>query len=87
MNNELSLDFIMMTETIAAMFERQTPVRVIFNDPATIVFWKNGDKTVVKVQNGEPFDKEKGLAMAFVKHFFADKGKYNEIFKKFCGDD
>ena len=28
---------------------------VIFNDPATIVFWDDGTKTVVKAQN-EPFD-------------------------------
>lgn len=30
--------------------------RVIFNAPATIVFWLDGSKTVVKAQNGEPFD-------------------------------
>ena len=37
---------------------------VIFNDPATIVFWEDGGKTVVQCQNGEEFDPEKGLAMA-----------------------
>lgn len=30
--------------------------RVIFNAPATIVFWIDGSKTVAKAQNGEPFD-------------------------------
>ena len=39
---------------------------VIFNPPATIVFWTDGTKTVVKVHK-EPFDKEKGIAMALVK--------------------
>ena len=34
--------------------------KVIFNDPATIVFWKDGTKTVVKATN-EKFDREKGL--------------------------
>jgi len=40
--------------------------RVIFNPPATIVFWTDGTKTVVKVHD-EPFDREKGIAMALVK--------------------
>lgn len=40
--------------------------RVIFNPPATIVFWTDGTKTVVKAHD-EPFDQEKGIAMALVK--------------------
>lgn len=48
---------------------------VIFNDPATIVFWKDGTKTVVKAQ-GEPFDPEKGLAMAFSKKMFGNDRDY-----------
>lgn len=57
--------------------------KVIFNNPATIVYWHDGTKTVVKAQDGEPFDKEKGLAMAFVKKVCGNKGNYNEIFKEF----
>lgn len=40
---------------------------VIFNDPATIVFWSDGTKTVVKCCKDDTFDKEKGLAMAILK--------------------
>ena len=55
---------------------------VKFNDPATIVFWSDGTKTVVKTQDDEPFDPEKGLAMAMVKKFLGNKGSYfNEISK------
>lgn len=55
---------------------------VIFNKPATIVFWADGTKTVVKCEN-EDFDPEKGLAMAIVKKTMADNHSYyNEIFKK-----
>ena len=57
---------------------------VIFNPPATIVFWKDGTKTVVKTQNNEPFDKEKGLAMAYIKKVFGNKGNYNDMFRKWC---
>lgn len=39
---------------------------VIYNDPATIVFWNDGTKTIVKAQDCE-YDPDKGLAMAIVK--------------------
>lgn len=54
---------------------------VIFNDPATIVFWNDGTKTVVKAEN-EEFDPEKGLAMAISKKVLGNKGNYYETFKK-----
>ena len=60
--------------------------KVIFNDPATIVFWADGTKTVVQAYN-EPFDKEKGLAMAIAKKALGNKGNYNEVFKKWIGED
>ena len=54
---------------------------VIFNDPATIVFWNDGTKTVVKAEN-EPFDPEKGLAMAIAKKSLGNRGNYYNEFKK-----
>lgn len=54
---------------------------VIFNDPATIVFWKDGTKTVVKATN-EDFDPEKGLAMAISKKALGNKGNYFDAIKK-----
>lgn len=55
---------------------------VIFNDPATIVFWNDGTKTVVKCQPGDSFDPEKGLAMAIVKKTYGNKGSYCNQLKK-----
>lgn len=40
--------------------------RIIFNNPATIVYWTDGTKTVVKA-HGEEFSEEHGLAMAFAR--------------------
>lgn len=55
--------------------------KVIFNNPATIVMWGDGTKTVVKAQD-EAFDEEKGLAMAIAKKALGNEGKYfNEIKK------
>ena len=55
---------------------------VIFNDPATIVIWDDGTKTVVKCAN-EAFDPEKGLAMAIAKKVFGNEGNYYNLFRKF----
>ena len=55
---------------------------VIFNDPATIVFWEDGTKTVVKCQDGDEFDPEKGLSMAIVKKACGNKGNYCNKMKK-----
>lgn len=57
---------------------------VIFNEPATIVFWADGTKTVVKCQEGDMFDPEKGLAMAIAKKVYGNKGRYFETVKKWC---
>ena len=59
-----------------SMFESDNRVRipeikeVIFNYPATIVCWKDGSKTVVKCGKDEPFDREKAVAMCFLKKMF-----------------
>jgi hypothetical protein len=55
---------------------------VIFNDPATIVFWTDGTKTVVKCQNNDTFDPEVGLAMAIAKKALGNKGNYCNTIKK-----
>lgn len=55
--------------------------KVIFNDPATIVYWYDGTKTVVKATD-EAFDPEKGLAMAITKKALGNKGSYFDEIKK-----
>lgn len=62
-------------------------INVIFNNPATIVFWSDNTKTVVKCQEGDEWDAEKGLAMAVAKKYFGNKGNYNNEFNKWLCDD
>jgi hypothetical protein len=72
-------------DTISTTQRRNTMTpeikNVIFNNPATIVFWSDGTKTVVKAEN-EGFDPEKGLAMAITKKVFGNEGNYYNKFKK-----
>lgn len=56
--------------------------RVIFHYPATIVYWMDGTKTVVKAQN-EKFDKEKGLLAAIAKKVYGNKGSFNNVIKHY----
>ena len=60
---------------------------IIFSDPATVVFWSDDTKTVVKTRGGEKYDKEKGLAMAIVKKITGNTGNYYNIFKEWCVDE
>lgn len=56
---------------------------VVFNDPATIVFWKNGTKTVTKCHAGDTFNKETGLAMCIIRKLCNNK-HFNNVFEKYC---
>ncbi len=58
---------------------------VIFNPPATIVFWADGTKTVVKCQDDDNFDPEKGLTMAISKKALGNKGNYYNTIKEWVG--
>lgn len=61
--------------------------KVIFNDPATIVYWSDCSKTVVKCGEGDTFDPEKGLVMAMVKKALGNKGTYYNEIKKWLPND
>lgn len=61
--------------------------KVIFNDPATVVLWSDGTKTVVKCGPDDIFDKEKGLAMAIVKKMAGNDTRFHKVFKQWCKPD
>lgn len=56
--------------------------KVIFNNPYTIVIWNDGTKTIVRAQDGDNFDTEKGLAMAISKKAFGNNGNYYNKLKE-----
>lgn len=57
--------------------------KVIYNNPATIILWEDGTKTVVKVQNGDTYSKELGFAMCVSKKYFGNQSNFNNVFKKY----
>lgn len=59
------------------------PTKIIFNGPATIVFWDDGTKTVVKCTERETFDYEKGVALCYMKKLLGNDNSFKHVFKKF----
>lgn len=60
---------------------------VIFSNPATIVLWEDGTKTVVKRQEGDEYSEEVGLALCFAKKALGNKSNFNNVFKKWIPEE
>ena len=66
--------------------------KVLYNGPATIVFWEDNTKTVVKMQDGEEvYDPDKAFAMAVCKKLFGNTfnkhlTQAQKAFKKSCDE-
>lgn len=84
-SDDIKEKFDMFNASIRTSSMKNAIKDVIFNPPATIVIWTDGTKTVVKAQNDEPFDPEKGLAMAIAKKAMGNQGNYFETIKKWTG--
>lgn len=56
----------------------ETPKRVIFNPPATVVLWEDGTKTIAKCEPQETFDPEKGLMVALLKRIYGNR-RFHDI--------
>lgn len=79
-NNKIRYDKI--STTVKTSFFMPKIKKVIFNDPATIVFWGDDTKTVVKCTEGDEFNPEFGLAMAISKKALGNDGNYYNEFSK-----
>ena len=98
-NNDIPSNFVDRYRTFSRdeikplASSRPDPTKMIcmtdvkFNGPATIVFWSDGTKTVVKCSEGDTYDKEKGLAMAIIKKFIGNNnGSYYRKMKEWLED-
>lgn len=72
--------YLALFDFAARYASSMTVERIIVNGPALVVFWKDGDKTVVKCHD-EDFDIEKGIAMALAKRVWGSRNKMNKLIK------
>ena len=59
--------------------------KVIFNEPATIVIWDDGTKTVAKCSEGDTYSEWSGLAFCICKKLMGDE--FHKVFKHWCDRD
>ena len=52
-----------------AKAEKSEPTKILIQGTATIIWWSDGTKTIVKCQKGDKMDPEKGIAMCVMKKF------------------
>ena len=53
--------------------------KVIFSDPATVIFWADGEKTVVKCAEGQTYDRYSGFCAAVCKRLFGSSSAAKEV--------
>lgn len=70
---EFSFDFTGWNPLEITTKVRPTIKQVIFNDPATIILWTDGTKTVVKCCDGDEYDAETGFYAAYLKKLLGTK--------------
>ncbi len=58
---------------------------IYFNEKkkTTTIKWDDSSVTTVKCGEGDIYDKEKGIALCYMKKINGNTGKYNNIFKKY----
>lgn len=62
------------------------PERVLFSGDKTIVFWKDGSKTMVSCAAGQPFDEYTGFVAALAKKVYGSTSRVKRILKKIGKD-
>ena len=59
------------------------PKRVIYHYPATIVYWTDGTKTVVKRDSRDMYSKRMGLFLCHLKKLCGNNSRaFNDMFKR-----
>lgn len=63
------------------MDNRYKVKKILYNGPATIVYWADGEKTVVKCMESDTFDPMAGFCAALAKRVYGSTGAVKQIIK------
>ena len=65
-------------------YEKRIPkvARIFYDDVATVVFWTDGTKTVVKCPEGTPYDEYTAFCAALAKKIYGNNSKLQREIKK-----
>ena len=56
--------------------------KIVYNPPATIVFWNDGTKTVSKCESGDIYTKEMGFMLCVLKKKYGNK-TFHDMMEKY----
>ena len=59
---------------------------IVFSEPATIVFWDDGTKTVVKCMKGEKYERYAGFMAACMKKMFGSTSRAKAVMNDYAID-
>lgn len=65
----------------SVMDKRYMVKKLIYHGPATIVYWADGEKTVVKCMDADTFDPMAGFCAALAKKVYGSTGTVKQIIK------
>lgn len=71
--DEISIDIC------AYDYMKLKPIKILYNDPATVVFWNDGTKTVVKRVKGEKSSKYVAFCAALAKRVYGTNSHLSKI--------
>lgn len=71
-------------EELERSIKKYTPKRIVYNNPATIVFWNDGTKTVVKCSETEIFSEYYGFLACLAKKIYGTNSGINRIIRNFA---
>ncbi len=77
-------DYMQKDSEFTATIHRQfqfAPKEIIYNDAATIVYWSDGTKTVVKCNENDEYSEYAGFVAAVAKKMYGGTGPINQIIK------
>lgn len=69
-------------EELERSIRKYTPKKIVYNDPATVVFWQDGTKTVVKCAETEIFSEYYGFLAALAKKIFGTNSEICRVIRK-----
>lgn len=70
------------TDRFADILKAISVDHIFYDDVATVVFWKDGTKTVVKCQEGTPYDEYTAFCAALAKKMYGNNSKLQREIKK-----
>ena len=77
-----SAEITFTTAAVYRLVEYYTPKKIIRNGPATVVFWPDNTKTVVKCSDGDKDSTYTAFCAAFAQKIFGSNSKVKKMVSK-----